>query len=505
MKKAVILTSIFALAACSGGGGHHSSGGGNPSVPTNNPTFTSGIYTNTENNDNVTQMKTQVIVDTGGHVITPTLTRGGHVRGGSIHDTQGNSYNVYDLEDVEFRVADAVPASLKIGLADDGAIDDITLSVGGVESQLARDGDTNHFRGPIFEYVPDGDDRATFRVADNGQMNMDDLADLATEHNLTGGHWNYIDERMDVTTNKYITEGNENAPVLQYSDFGHFNPVYRSKHTELDADVLAAIRQYGADIEAALSAGDTTAFNTLLATSGLNREDKDKYHDNEEFEEELQKEDYQLFAGGYAIGADGQPIAAGTFDAPTNTTFTGTGVGRVYTSIHANANGTEQGYKNALFEQYGITGDGHDMAKKLTTSSAQLTVDASGNQELVMNFDDFYRVTATKTAGGVEDVVLDNPNNVAIETKYMKNGDVALPDYTSTNPQYQVVSNGTQGTPDNMFIPGYYGVGSASEAAGLLRYAEETDDIVVKDTVSDTTKTFTREFEFQGAYGMKKD
>ncbi len=87
MKKAVILTSIFALAACSGGGGHHSSGGGNPSVPTNNPTFTSGIYTNTENNDNVTQMKTQVIVDTGGHVITPTLTRGGHVRGGSIHDT----------------------------------------------------------------------------------------------------------------------------------------------------------------------------------------------------------------------------------------------------------------------------------------------------------------------------------------------------------------------------------------------------------------------------------
>ena len=143
------------------------------------------------------------------------------------------------------------------------------------------------------------------------------------------------------------------------------------------------------------------------------------------------------------------------------------------------------------------------MVKKLTTSSAQLTVDASGNQELVMNFPDFYRVTATKTAGGVENVILDNPNNVAIEKKYMKNGDVALPTYTTET--HQVISNGTPGAPETTFIPGYYGVGSASEAAGLVRYADETNDIAVKNMTNEEVKTFTREFEFQGAYGMTKD
>ena len=72
-----------------------------------------------------------------------------------------------------------------------------------------------------------------------------------------------------------------------------------------------------------------------------------------------------------------------------------------------------------------------------------------------------------------------------------------------TPPTHQVTSNGTPDAPEVMFNPGYYGVGSASEAAGLVRYAQETGDIAVID-VSDPEhpKTFTREFEFQGAYGM---
>ena len=532
MKKLTILTSLLALAACSTGGGEHNPGytHGAASTPTisSGVTFASGIYTNTESNDNVTQMQTQVIVDSDGHVITPNLSRGG-IRSGSIQDTNGNSYNMYDLSDVKLYVADQTLGSsdaafLKIGLADDGKIDNITLASGGTESQLARDGETNHFRGPIFEYVPNGDDRAQYRIVDgtdfgdlaniegfadtldeNGRATMATLNLIASNKGLSGGHWNLVDERMDVTTNKHINADNSNAPVLQYSDFGHFNPVYRSKHTELDADVLAAIRQYGADIEAALLSGNEATFNSLLATSGLNRDDKDKYRDNDEFAAELEKEDYQLFAGGYAIGADGNPIEGGSFDAPRGATFTGTGVGRVYTRIEANANGTEQEYKDALFAQYGITGDGHDISKSFTTSSAQLDVDASGNQTLVMNFPDFYRVTATKTAGGVEHVELDKPSGVTIEKQYMKTGDVALPDYTSTNPRYQVTSNGTPGTPDEMFKPGYYGVGSASEAAGFVRYAQDTGNIAVTDTDTETTKTFTREFEFQGAYGMTKD
>ena len=536
MKKAFILTSILALTACSTGGGEHNPGHphGAASTPTlsNGATFTSGIYTNTDTNSSVTQMKTQVVVDSNGHLIVPTLSRGGSIRSGSIQDVNGNMYNVYDLEDVKLNVADENGGWLKIGLTEDGAIENITLSSGDVTSQLDREGTTNHFRGPIFEYVPDGGDRATYRIVDGtefgdlvniegfvgsldsatGKATIDTLDLIAGAKGLSGGHWNYIDERIDVTTNKHITEANESAPVLQYSDFGHFNPVYRSKHKELDGDVLAAIRAHADEIEAALSDPDfnQTEFNALVASYGLNRAgNKDNYRNNEELEEELGKADYQLFAGGYAIGADGQLIEGGSFDAPASTTFTGTGVGRVYTSINANNYGTEDEYKNAVLAQYEITGDGHDIAKSFTTSSAQLTIDASGNQTLEMVFPDFYTVTATQTAGGISNVELSatDAQLAQIEKQYRKTGDVALPNYGEIPTTHQVTSNGTASDPEVAFMPGYYGVGSPSEAAGLVRYAEEVNDIAVTNTTdpdNPETKTFTREFEFQGAYGMQK-
>jgi hypothetical protein len=97
---------------------------------------------------------------------------------------------------------------------------------------------------------------------------------------------------------------------------------------------------------------------------------------------------------------------------------------------------------------------------------------------------------------------LEKVNGVTIEKKYMKTADVALPTYDTE--QYQVTSNGTTTPETPFFEPGYYGVGTASEAAGLIRYAETTDNIVVTDTDSSTGKNFKREFEFQGAYGMKK-
>ena len=520
MRKPLILTSLLALAACGGGGGN-GIGGGHPhgasGTPVVGPTFTNGVYTNTESNGNVTQMNTQVIVDENGHVVVPNLSRGGSIRSGSIQDTNGNDYTVYDLSDVNLTVADEVPASLKIGLTEDGAIKDITLSSGGVDSNLARDGTTNQFRGPIFEYVPDGDDRAVYRVVDTGQTleQLNALLPAAIVTSCDGNcHWNLVDERMDVTTNAHITAGNSNAPVLQYSDFGHFNPVYRSKHEELDDTVLTAIRTYGAQIEAALLAGNDEQLADLLATSGLNRTDLDKYRSNAEFAAKLAQANYQLFAGGYAIE---NGVVKDTLDAPAGATFTGTGIGRVYTSISANADGTEEAYRAAVLDQYGIAygGDnpgindaGHDVTHEFTTSSAQLMVDADGNQTLVMNFPDFYTVTATKTAGEVENVTLTNPSNKVIEKQYMLTGDVDVPNYAGmdTPPTHQVTSNGTPDDPEVMFNPGYYGVGSASEAAGLVRYAQETGDIAVTD-VSDPEhpKTFTREFEFQGAYGMKKD
>ena len=375
MKKYLIYTSVFALAACGGGsGGGHSVNAVNAA---RTPVFNSSeLFSNTENNSNVTQMQTQVIVDSGGHVIDPNNSRRAGIRAGSvIHDTNGNSYNVYDLSDVKLNVADEVPAWLKIELAEDGAIQDITLSIDGVESKLAREGNTNTFRGPMFEYIedtirhPEGTpylgtrearddyrnsehwkegrwaqdsddnwyyieykDEAVYRTVDTGQT-MADLNEIASDREFAEGHWNRVDERIDVQTNKHISEGDANAIELQYSDFGHFNPVYRTKHKDLNETVLNAIREYGADIEAALLAEDTGTFNDLKTESGLNRDGLDKYRTNEEFEEKLNKANYQLFAGGYAIDANGQLIESGTFEAPRNTTFTGKGIGRVYTIL----------------------------------------------------------------------------------------------------------------------------------------------------------------------------
>ena len=569
MKRYAILTSVIVLAAC--GGGSHSGGSG--IAPNAAPAFrSSDLFSDTENNSNVTQMQTQIIVDSHGNVVSPNTSRRAGIRSGSIQDTSGNTYAVYDLSDVKLKVADSVPAWLKIGLTEDGAIKDITLSSGGVESTLARDGDTNSFHGPIFEYVQDtirnpegtpdlsteelrntykdnqhwksgkwakdsGDnwyyieygDKAKFRMVDgtefgteltsiegfsdtleNGHATMATLNLIESSRTeLTGGHWNRIDERMDVETNKHISEGDANPVVLQYSDFGHFNPVYRSKHVDLNNTVLNAIRAHGAEIDAALSSDtfNQASFDTLVSGYGLNRSGLDKYRNNEEFEEKLESQDYQLFAGGYAIDANGQLIEGGTFDAPRNTTFSGTGIGRVYTSIHAKSDGTETEYKTAILSQYGIENDGvdagHDVSKTFTTSSAYLNVDANGNQVLEMNFPDFYKVTATQNVGESNPtVVLEKVNGVTIEKKYMKTADVALPTYDTE--QYQVTSNGTTTPETPFFEPGYYGVGTASEAAGLIRYAETTDNIVVTDTDSSTGKNFKREFEFQGAYGMKK-
>ena len=152
MKRYAILTSVIVLAAC--GGGSHSGGSG--IAPNAAPAFrSSDLFSDTENNSNVTQMQTQIIVDSHGNVVSPNTSRRAGIRSGSIQDTSGNTYAVYDLSDVKLKVADSVPAWLKIGLTEDGAIKDITLSSGGVESTLARDGDTNSFHGPIFEYVQD--------------------------------------------------------------------------------------------------------------------------------------------------------------------------------------------------------------------------------------------------------------------------------------------------------------------------------------------------------------
>lgn len=466
MKKYVILTSVLALAACGGGGGGSSSPavvGGGYVAP--RAAVTSEVAAS---NSQITSMASEIVVASNGSapisVVRSATTSSG-----------GVTYTSYRLDDVKLFMAENkdAPGHSYVNLEvneNTGEIDAVKVVMGGEENSIVRDTtDTTTFAGPIFEYVKDGKDKAEFRVIDSGQ-DMDALNALATQNNLTGGHWNRIDERM--------VFGTYGADVdLQYSDFGHFNPIYRSKNRELtsDADIIAA------------------------RTGELHRsDDLDTYRSDEEFNNELANPNYQLFAGGYAIDGntmlDTVPVPV---PAEGNNVYKGKAVGRVYTSIESQSGGVD---KTAYLEDWNVPYDkdedhdgindsytddaGHDIAKVYTTSEATMTIGADGTQTLSMPFnthsdtaDTFYDVTITKNAGNEINVTFDE---------------------TPSEAQYRMNNDPNPSKTEGDFTPGYYGgINSPLEAAGTARYYTEQD-------IGTGTDEVTREWEVQAAYGMKK-
>lgn len=446
MKKYVFLTSVLALAACGGGSG----GGGAPSGGRNLPDVPAelgGRVTATDNGT-VTAMRSEVIVSSNSNV---ALSRSGH----TFTDANGVTFKSYRLEDIKLYAADSVNTQhgyLQIGMNEEtGRIDDITLTSGGVGAPVARGAeDTNRFEAPIFEYVLDGHDEAEFRVVDTGQT-MDQLNALATANELTGGHWNRIHEVMDV-----VTYGRNigNGKTLQYSDFGHFNPVYRTK-------LVGLISKDG---------------------DNWNATETKTPRDNDTINALMQEDSFQLFAGGYAIQGT---TLKDTLDAPRNTTFKGMAIGRVYTTI----NGDVYNDRKNHFGAYGITDtgsydDGNDIVKAYTTQNATLTVAANGQETLYMPFyshsdtaDKFYDVTLVKNGDVVESFDFAAANENQIGAEYRK---------------YDALDNVVPG--QSSFNTGYYGVNVASEAAGTARLYSEKD-------FGDGVK---RQYEVQAAYGMKK-
>ena len=457
MKRYVMLTSVLALAACGGGSG----GGGSAGTPSGGyvaprPAVTPGVATS---NAEITNMSSEIVVASNSN--TPvSVVRSATVNNGGV------TYTSYRLDDVKLFTAENLDTSghsyINLELNNNtGEIDAVKMMVGGEASgRIARDTtDTTTFAGPIFEYTLDGEDKAQFRVVDNGQ-DMAALNALATQNNLSGGHWNRVDERMIFGTN--------GADVgLQYSDFGHFNPIYKSKNKELssDADILAA------------------------RAGTLDRgEEFDKKRTDEEFNALLAKEDYQLFAGGYAISGTNM---LDTLTPENNTEYKGKAVGRVYTSIQSN-DVDRTAYLTAWNVPKDLDTDddnipdawsenaGHDMAKAYTTSEATMTIGADGTQTLVMPFntqsdtsDTFYDVTITKNSSNEINVNFDG---------------------TPSEAQYRMNDNPTPSSIEGEFTPGYYGVNTPVEAAGTARYYTEQE----LDT------NVTREWEVQAAYGMKK-
>lgn len=462
MKKYLVLTSIFALSACGGGGGH--SGSGSVGVPGE----LAGRVSDTAlvSNGNITKMKSEIIVS--------NKTSGELARSSSVTQN-GVTFTSYRLDDVKLFAADAVHTEnsyLQIGMDDEGRIDRITMNVGEVGAPVMRVGETNRFKGPIFEYVEDGD-QAAYRILNTGQTAVD-LAELKEDliakgkiHD--GGHWNMINEEMDVVTLGADIDGNGTA--LQYADFGHFNPVYTSKYKNVDGltnEQMAAARN-----------------GEELGRVG----DLDHIRSTADFNAEMAEEDYQLFAGGYAIrGTEMKDTLA----VPRGAEFKGKAIGRVYTSVSADEDdfgGDKEAAEAARIAQAAAArgGEGystaHDIAKAFVTTEATLKIDVDGKQTLNMPF-------YTNSS---------DPDNKFYDVKLVKKADGTMdaPEFTGTptNPDHNLYNALNEGNvKEASFNPGYYGVNTAVEAAGTARlYSEE-----------DLGNHVQREYEVQAAYGMKR-
>ena len=451
MKNILFLTSILALAAC-GGGGHSGSVADNGASDFARSGFISDAAK--ESNSKVTSLSSAVVVakDGSGSAVIRTSK-----------EFNGKEYEVYSLEDVKLYAADADHTDngfLKIGMDDNGRIEKITMEIGEVGAPVARDGESNRFFGPIFEYVPDGNDQAEYRIANTGQTaaQLADLkADLVAKGKISAsGHWNMVNEHMDVVTYGKDIDGNGTA--LQYADFGHFNPVYSTKYKNVDS----------------LSDADMAKARN---GQSLGRGDElDKV--NDKFDDEMAAEDYQLFAGGYAINGT---TLKDSLDVPKGATFKGKAIGRVYTTVSAD-DGVSESTRTSKATENGYSAQ-HDINKAFTTKEATLKIDASGKQTLEMPFythsDDpsskFYDVKLVKKADGTmeQPVFTGNPTNADHKLYHALDGD---------------------NVKEASFKPGYYGVNTPVEAAGTARlYSEE-----------DLGGGVQREYEVQAAYGMKK-
>lgn len=512
MKKYLLLTSILALAACGGGSGGGGSHGGSGAPVFDIPDgMRSAISTeNVASNELVTKMKSEVVVaDKGGKSYLARASA-------PIAGADGYTFTSYRLDDVKFFAADADTTNdgyLNLGINENGKIDSMYMVVGGngarPDQAIARDGETSTFKAPIFEYVMDtksGEvdfasqtpeelntirnsnhwsqkgywnhntstnkyeywelgDEAVYRTV--GVANYDALTALESSKHLSGGHWNRTDEVMPVVTYGKDIDGHGTA--LQYSDFGHFNPVYENKRVYLNG-----------------GSGDVaTGWTHDASKSGT-------YKENDKFAEELAAEDYQLFAGGYAIKGNEMSQDRPSLDPVMGATYKGMAIGRVYTSMHF-ADGMNDEQRAPYLTAYGITGDGHDIAKKFTTYDATMKITQSDGkvvETLNMPFnkhavgDKYYDIEIKQTDGVVDHVNFTGDES-AITSQYRLHGADSHWDMAHAS-----------------FNPGYYGVDTATEAAGTAAIRASEYDAGPDKSL--TAGKAERDYEVQAAWGMKK-
>ena len=348
MNKYVTVISLFSLTACGGGGGS-----GFSPVPPRGPASPAVV----SSNHGVTSLATEVLVGGGG--ISPVVFRSA----ATPVSYNGNDYHSYRLEDVKLNVAGNNEINEKYvrflineRTGEIRGVSQVDTISGGKPVNINRMKDTdgsmtNEFGGPVFEFVHAGTGTVLVRVADDGSMTYDQLdkryhpVDANTKVRING-RWNRVDEKPEL-----VTKGNDLG--LQYSDFGQFNPIYLSRHDEINTGALEKIRNYEKTGEGQYKldrAGDLDNYDTINGEA-------------------------VFFAGGYAI--NGTSIND-TLSPENSTGYTGTAIGRV--------------------NKDGVT-------KDFITNNAQLNIDESGNQTLTMPFN-----TASANADKFYNVTVKNPS-----------------------------------------------------------------------------------------------
>ncbi|MBQ9540431.1 MAG: hypothetical protein IJU89_03340 [Alphaproteobacteria bacterium] len=455
MKKYFVLTSVLALAACGGG-----SGGGIVPIQTGNTTRSAVDPTAVTSNSNITSMASEILV-ANGH--TPILARSGTV------NKNGVTYNSYRLDDVNFRVATgANDAYIKFNMDDLGKIDSLVMNVGDITGtqHMDRNGDTNQFRGIVYEYVvldaPDDqhmndasldDDETLVRlvVAPSGDITDYSVLSSAAANKCPAGkscRWDRIDQAFRVSS-----QGSD----FKYSDFGKLETANFGKTKGVTENNLATV---------------TTPVERT-ETEWANVFDTNENHD-------FNPDDYDVFAGGYNINA--------VTHRPTETiTFTGKAIGSVYATDSTNH---------------------PDAGLALQDNAATLEFNtATGKETLSMAFNNWYDVTVEKdNINSTNKIVFSNytnsdtthyaENTSTTMQEYMKfkndtGSDITINNFTTTTGSADTAGNTmTQGLLDM----NYYGIGSTEEATGIVRF---------KETANDSGTKF--EHEFRAGYGMTPD
>ena len=454
MKRAFILTSILALAACSTGGGGGSNANNNP-----RHAVTPGAI---ESNKEITNMTSEILIPKDG--IGNPIVRGAHVP----HYTRynGKDYISYKLDDIKFNLAageGGEDAYFQFVLDRDGRIDKVNAQIGGpLVNGIVRDADTNGFNGAIFEYVVDG--KSVLRVLDDGQITMEQLNAKLEAADLSGGRWDRIDQ-LWIFGKQSAEAGDENH--LTYSDFGHFMPVNKQKNKDITTqNQLDAARDGSLNRDA-----DHDFYETNLETATANA---------------LAAEDYQLYAGGYAI-LNGERVE--TLSPTNGMSFTGKAIGRIYASVDADS------HKSDYMAQYGLTDDSSLSHTLETADDAATLTFTDGTETLYMPFSNsgWYDVTVTRTG-----------DNKTIE--FAVNDDShAMLDNTEHNGLFVMQDTNPDGFNENGVVHmGYYGINTPSEAAGTIGWREEFGLTPLSGEGHEGDNP-SLEHEFQAAYGMTKD